>query len=142
MKKILVLASLLVSLSFGLDKFNHFYTLLTLEMIKAGKLTLPKPCEKVQDKVDGCFVMTERKDGGIDQIVLYHKKKIMAFHRVFKTPYSPLETEWIMCVRENRSVEDTKMKCGYRTGDTMTGAGKAENFTGEAKELIKKYVKQ
>lgn len=142
MKKILVLASLLVSLSFGLDEFNHFYTLSFLNMLKAGELVLPKLCEKVQDKVDGCTVMTERKDGGIDQIVVYHKKKILIFHRIFKTPYSPLETEWIMCMRENGSVEDTKMKCAYRAGDNMAGEREGKKIEGDAKELIKKYVKQ
>lgn len=140
MKKILVLASLLVSLSFGLDKFNHFYSLRFLELLKAGELSFPKFCEKVQDKVDGCTVMTERKDGGLDQAVVYHKKKILIFHRIFKTPYSPLETEWIMCARE--SVEDTKMKCGYRAGDNMAGQREGKKFEGDAKELIKKYVKQ
>lgn len=142
MKKILVLASLLVSLSFGLDEFNHFYTLRFLDLVKAGKLPLGKPCKKVQDKVDGCFVMTERKDGGIDQVVVYHKKKILSFHRIFKTPYSPLETEWIFCARENDSVEDTKMKCAYRAGDNMAGEREGKEIEGDAKELIKKYVKQ
>ena len=140
MKKILVLASLLVSLSFGLDEFNHFYTLSFLNMLKAGELTIGKPCKKVQDKVDGCFVITERKDGGIDQVVVYYQKKIFSFHRIFKTPYSPLETEWIGCAREN-GIEDTNMLCMHRAGDNMAGQREGTIFTGEAKELIKKYVK-
>ena len=78
MKKILVLASLAVSLSFGLTEYSHFYTLRFIEYLKAGKMAIGKPCEKVQDKVDGCHIMTERKDGGLDQVVVYQNKKILS----------------------------------------------------------------
>lgn len=142
MKKIVVLASLLVSLSFGLTQFNHFYTIMTMELAKAGKLPIGKPCKKVQDKVDGCFISTERKDGGLDQIVVYKDKKIYIFYRIFNSLYPPVETELIVCVRENDNVEDTKMTCVRRIGETIAGGGQVEEFKGDAKELIKKYVKQ
>ncbi len=69
------------------------------------------------------------------------RKKIFIFHRIFKTPYSPLETEWIGCAREN-GIEYTKMLCMRRAGDNMAGEREGKKIEGDAKELIKKYVKQ
>ena len=141
MKKILVLASLLVSLSFGLTKFNHFYTITILEAVKAGKMPLPKDCKKVQDKVDGCKIFTERKDGGLDQLVVYQNKKIVAFMRVFNSLYPPMETEWITC-HSSEIHKSSKAECVRVFGGSIASPGEREIFEGDWNELVKKYVKQ
>ena len=141
MKKILVLASLLVSLSFGLTKYNHFYTITILEAVKTGKLSIGKPCKKVQDKVDGCHIATERKDGGLDQIVVYQNKKMGLFMRVFNSVYPPIETEWLICISPE-GLGKSKAQCTRTFGGSPVSGGEMEQFEGDWNELVKKYVKQ
>ena len=141
MKKILVLASLLVSLSFGMDAAFNFYSSKVLEWVKEGTIKIGKPCEKVQDKVDGCFTIKEYQakggaDNGIEQIVVYKDKKILSFIRIFTQPYPPKETEMVMC-----DIANNKAECYRLYGhEFLKSGGKQEEFEGDAQTLIKKYI--
>lgn len=137
MKKIVVLASLLVSLSFGLTKMQNYWTVeavwKTLANFKESGLG---ECKSVQDKVKGCYVHTKNKDGSSKQLVVYLEKKIVFFARVFRTELPmPMETGAIVCSNDGSRVECTEF-----TGNAL-GAEKKE-FTGDWNELVKKYVKQ
>ena len=147
MKKILVLASLAVSLSFGLTEYSHFYTLRFIEYLKAGKMAIGKPCEKVQDKVDGCHIMTERKDGGLDQVVVYQNKKIVSSQRVFNSLYPPMETDWLTCYSPELNPIDKSKKlgkslCVRHFGGSITSEDKVEQREGDWNEFVKQFVKQ
>lgn len=139
MKKIVVLASLLVSLSFGLNEINHHYTLLFIEGIKKG--SIGGYCKSVQDKVKGCFTFTTREDDGLDQAIVYKDKKIVMFFRAFKPALSPIETEFLGCGYDDEK-NTNEGKCQRFFGGSVADGGSSEEFTGDWNELVKKYVKQ
>lgn len=136
MKKIVVLASLLVSLSFGANPMGALGSLFSdvyaKPMLKQLQQSGGKPCKSVQDKVDGCYTVTYRKDGGIDQIVIYEKKKIGIFIRIYYQAYPPMEKAVVTCVENGSNgtctIQDTN--------------GKKEEVKGEWNKLVKDYLKQ
>lgn len=137
MKKVVVLASLLVSLSFGLTKLQNYWTVeLVWKMPAYWKEFGVEECKSVQDKVKGCYVHTKNKDGSSKQFVVYGEKKIASFIRVFRTELPmPMETGAVLCANSSKGVE-----CIEYTGNAL-GQEKKE-FTGDWNELVKKYVKQ
>lgn len=133
MKKILVLASLAVSLSFGIDisksaLYNPYSTAIgkAAEQGKAADLFIFKECKSVQDKVNGCSVFKFREDGGADQIVTYAHKKIIAFHKIYKSAYPPMETEWVLCVMSGFENKDNKARVECVDMAKAANTGKTE----------------
>lgn len=141
MKKIVVLASLLVSLSFGMNAAFNFYSTKILGWVKDGTLAIGKPCKSDADKVDGCFTMKEYEamgggDNGIEQIVIYKNKKILSFIRILAQSYPPKEKEMVMC-----DIKDNKAKCIRLYGhEILKDGGEQEEFEDDAQTLIKKYI--
>lgn len=141
MKKILVLISLLVSFSFGMNAAFNFYSMKVLEWVKEGQISIGKLCKTDTDKVDGCFISKEYEviDGssGIQQIVVYKDKKVISFIRIFAQSYPPKETEMVLC-----DIADDKAKCMRLYGHEILkeDRGKSEELEGEAQEFIKKYL--
>lgn len=137
MKKIVVLASLLVSLSFGLTKMQNYWTVeVVWKTLAKYKEMGAGECKSVQDKVKGCYVHTKNKDGSTKQLVAYGEKKITTFARVFKTELPmPMETGMVWCFNHGSKVECTEF-----TGNAL--GYESKDFTGDWNELVKKYVKQ
>lgn len=158
MRKILVLASLAVSLSFGIDisksALYNPYTATILEVGKQGKgadMQIYKECKSVQDKVNGCSVFKQREDGGVDQIVSYANKKIFAFHKIYKSAYPPMETGWVFCAMSGFNSKDNKARVECVDMAKAVNTGKAEYIldkNGTIKEvesefnaMLKKHIK-
>lgn len=137
MKKIVVLASLLVSLSFGLTKMQNYWTVKVIwDTLANYKKAGVEECKSTQDKVKGCYVHTKNEDGSSKQLVVYEKKEIIAFMRVFRTEIPmPIETGMIMCEKSARTG-----KCFKYDGDATEIEEK--EFTGYWDELVENYVEQ
>lgn len=157
MKKILVLATFLVSLSFGNVVVFKPITNYLAEQIKTSRamatLFAAKDCKTVQDKVDGCKILKETKHGGIDQLVVYQKKQIIAVIRIFTTSLiggSGWESEMVMCVISSDEGEMWEKKGIFKTfrcAQMEANAqglipGAAKEFKGDKQSIIKQYVKQ
>lgn len=157
MKKILVLATFLVSLSFGNVVVFKPITNYLVERIKTDRsfatLFAMKDCKTVQDKVDGCNILKETKHGGIDQFVLYEKKQIIAVIRVFTTSFpggSGWESKLVICNVSPDEQEMWKKKGVFKTFRCAQIEANAQGlipdtakeFKGDKQSIIKQYVKQ
>lgn len=158
MRKILVLATFLVSLSFGnvivLKPLTDYF----MELIKTDDsmttLFAVKDCKTAQDKVDGCKILKETKHGGLEQFVAYEKEQIVFFTRIFTTSIPEafdFENKWVMCspspdeeemfYKEGilKSFECMQMEANLQQGIIPNTL---KEFKGDAQSLIKQYVKQ
>lgn len=154
MKKILVLATFLVSLSFGnVVVFKPITNYLKTDRSLATLLFASKECKTVQDKVDGCKILKETKHGGIDQFVLYDKKQIIAVIRIFTTSLiggSGWESKLVMCNVSPDEQEMWKKKGVFKTFRCAQIEANAQGlipdtakeFKGDKQSIIKQYVKQ
>lgn len=152
MRKILVLATFLVSLSFGNVIVFKPLTNYIMEQAKTDRSTaslfVAKDCKTVQDKVDGCKILKETKHGGLEQFVAYQEKQIVFFIRIFTTSIpggSGFESKMVMCAGSSFNKEGIlkSFECSQIEANAQEIIPNTlKQFKGDTQSLIKQYIKQ